>query len=68
MTQDRIAEVNMNLDFAKHNLDSLIALFGYKKNGMIYDNKARALSMANCIIDIMVEVKRDLANDDGKGV
>lgn len=68
MTQDRIAEVNTNLDFAKHNLNGLIALFGYKQNGMIHDNKSRALSMTDCIIDIMTEIKRDILNDDGKGV
>lgn len=67
MKQDRIAEVNNNLDFARHNMNGLIALFGYKSNSMIWDNKTRALCMADCIIDIMTELKETIKNDDGKG-
>ena len=68
MKQDRIEEVNRNLDFAKHNMNGLIALFGYKSNSMIWFNKTRALCMADCIIDIMTELKETIKNDDGKGV
>ena len=68
MKQDRIEEVNRNLDFARHNMNGLIALFGYKSNGMIWNNKARALCMADCIIDIMTELKETIKNDDGKGI
>ena len=39
MRQDRIEEVNRNLDFAKYNMDGLIALFGYTSNSMIWNNK-----------------------------
>lgn len=67
MKQDRIEEVNRNLDFARHNMNGLIALFGYKSNGMIWNNKTRALCMADCIIDIMTELKEIIKNDDGKG-
>ena len=68
MKQDRIAEINNDLDFARHNMNGLIALFGYKSNSMIYNNKTRALCMADCIIDIMTELKETIKNDDGKGI
>lgn len=67
MKQDRIKEINTNLDFAKHNLDTLIALFGYKNSYMIAANKTRALACADCIIEIMTELKGAIKNDDGKG-
>ena len=67
MKQNRIEEVNRNLDFARHNMNGLIALFGYKSNSMIWENKTRALCMADCIIDIMTELKETIKNDDGKG-
>ena len=57
MKQKRIAEVNNDLDFARHNMNGLIALFGYKSNSMIWNNKTRALCMADCIIDIMTQCK-----------
>ncbi len=66
MKKEQIKEVSANLDFAKHNLNGLIALFGYEKNSMIYANKTRALCMADCIIDIMTDLKRIIENDDGK--
>lgn len=68
MKQDRIAEVNNDLDFARHNMNGLIALFGYKSNAMIWQNKTRALCMADCIIDIMTQLKETIKNDDGKGI
>lgn len=67
MKQARIEDVNRDLDFAKHNLNTLIALFGYKQNSMIHLNKTRALATADCIISIMTELKNTLENDDGKG-
>lgn len=67
MKSDRIEDVNRNLDFAKHNLDGLVALFGYKSNSMIYANKERALCMADCIINIMTVLKDEITNDNGKG-
>lgn len=67
MRQNRIEEVNRDLDFARHNMNGLIALFGYKSNSMIWNNKTRALCMADCIIDIMTELKETIKNDDGKG-
>lgn len=67
MKQNRIEEVNQNLDFARHNMNGLIALFRYKSNSMIWNNKTRALCMADCIIDIMTELKETIKNDDGKG-
>ena len=66
MKQARIEEVNRDLDFAKHNLNGLVALFGYKSNSMIWNNKTRALCMADCIIEIMTELKKTIENDDGK--
>lgn len=68
MKQDKIEEVNRNLDFVKHNMNGLIALFGYKSNSMIWNNKTRALCMADCIIDIITEIKETIKNDDGKGI
>ena len=68
MKQERIEEVNRSLDFARHNMNGLIALFGYKSNGMIWENKTSALCMADCIINIMTELKETIKNDDGKGV
>ena len=67
MYQKQIEEVNNNLDFARHNLNGLIALFGYKKNSMIQANKTRAICMADCVIAIMNELKEDINTDDGKG-
>ena len=63
----KIQEVNNNLDFAKHNMNGLVALFGYENNSMIWNNKTRALCMVDCIIDIMTELKETIKNDDGKG-
>lgn len=67
MDQNRIVEVNNILDFASHNINGLIALFGHKSNSMIWGNKTRALCMADCVIDMMTEVKQAIMNDDGKG-
>ena len=67
MKQQRFEEVNRNLDFARHNLNGLIALFGYKSNSMIWNNKTRAICMAECIIDLMTEIKETIKNDDEKG-
>lgn len=67
MKKARIVEVNNDLDFAKHNLNGLIALFGYGSNAMIWQNKTRAICMVDCIIELMKELKETLKNDDGKG-
>lgn len=67
MYQKRFEEENKNLDFAKHNLDGLVKLFGYKSNSMLYGNKTRALCMVDTVIDIMQELKETIKNDDGKG-
>lgn len=67
MKLNRIKEVENNLDFARHNMNGLIALFGYESNSMIWNNKTRALCMADCIIDVMTELKETIKNDDGKG-
>ena len=67
MKQQRFEEVNRNLDFARHNLNGLIALFGYKSNSMIWNNKTRAICMAECIIDLMTDIKETIKNDDEKG-
>ena len=66
MKQNVFDDVNRDLDFAKHNLNGLTALFGYKNNSMIWCNKSRAISMADCIIEIMINLKSTIANDDGK--
>lgn len=63
MKQDKINEVNTNLDFAKHNMNGLIALFGYKSSSMIRNNKTRALCMIDCVIDIMNELKETIKNE-----
>ena len=67
MKQNRIEEVNRNLNFARHNMNCLITLFEYKNNSMIWNNKVRALCMADCIIDMMTELKEAIKNDDGIG-
>ena len=67
MYQKKFEEVNRSLDFARHNMNGLVALVGYKSNSMVYGNKTRALCMADCIIDIMTELKETINNDDGKG-
>lgn len=63
MTQKRFEEVNNDLDFARHNLNELIALFGYKSNSMVCNNKTRALCAADCVIDLMRMVKEVIKND-----
>jgi hypothetical protein len=67
MRQQRFEEVNRDLDFARHNLNGLIVLFGYKSNSMVWNNKTRALCMADCVIELMTELKETIKNDDGKG-
>lgn len=67
MKQNRITEANKKLDFASYNMNTLVALFGYNDNAMIWYNKERALCMVDCIIDIMTELKEIIKNDDGKG-
>lgn len=67
MKQQRFEEANRSLDLARHNLNGLIVLFGYKSNSMIWNNKTRALCMADCVIELMMELKEIITNDDGKG-
>ena len=67
MKQNEIDKINRDLDFAKHNMNGLVALFGYNSSRMIWDNETRALSMADCIIDIMTKLKKVINNDDGLG-
>ena len=67
MKQNQIADVKINLTISKHSLEGLIALFDSKSNYIIHHNKERALDMADCIIDLMTEVKRAIELDDGKG-
>ena len=67
MYQRKFEEVNNMLDFARHNMNTLIALFGYKDNAMMYANKVRAICSAECIIDIMSDLIKTIKNDDGKG-
>lgn len=47
-------------------MNGLIALFGYNDNSMIWYNKERALCMADCVIEVMTELKEAIKNDDGK--
>lgn len=58
--QNAFEVTNANLDFARHDLNGLIALFEYKNHSMIWQNKTRALCMADCIIDIMTELKETI--------
>ena len=67
MYQRKFEEVNNTLDFARHNMNTLIALFGYKDNAMMCANKTRAICLAECIIDIMSDLIEAIKNDDGKG-
>jgi len=67
MKAERIEEINRELDFARHNLNCLIALFGYKRNSMVWLNRSRAISCIDCIIDIMNGLKEAILNDDGSG-
>jgi hypothetical protein len=48
------------LDFAKYHYNSLIALLGYKNDGMIKLNKVRAISSIDLIIDELKELKEEL--------
>lgn len=57
LTKDDFKDTNNSLDFAKHELNGLVALFGYQSNVIIYDNKKRAMCMCDCIIDIMNHTK-----------
>lgn len=53
-----IKQNRMELDFAKHELNSLVALFNYDKaESMIKLNKARALCIIDCIISVMNDTK-----------
>lgn len=67
MKQNQIADVKINLTISKHSLEGLTTLFDSKSNYIIHHNKKRALAMADCIIDLMTEVKRAIELDDGKG-
>ena len=67
MKQNKIDEINRDLDFAKYNMNGLVALFGYNSRVMIWDNKTRALCMADCVISIMTTLKEAINNDDGIG-
>lgn len=53
-----IKQSRMELDFAKHELNSLVALFNYDKaESMIKLNKTRALCIIDCIISVMNATK-----------
>ena len=67
MYQRKFEEVNNTLDFARHNMNTLIALFGYKNNAIMCTNKTRAICSAECIVDIMSDLIETIKNDDGKG-
>ena len=67
MLQKRFEEENRKLEFAKYHFDGLIALFGYKSNSMLWNNKQRALCMADAVIETLTELKETIKNDDGKG-
>ena len=67
MYQKKFEAVNNTLDFARHNMNTLIALFGYKDNAMMCANKTRAICSAECIISIMSDLIETIKNDDGKG-
>jgi hypothetical protein len=66
MRQEVIAEVSLDLDFARENLNTLIALFRWGSNKLIWDNKQVALTAADSIIKTMVELRGTVGNDDGK--
>ena len=66
MRQEVIAEVSLDLDFARENLNTLIALFRSGSNKLIWDNKQVALTAADSIIKTMVELRGTVGNDDGK--
>lgn len=67
MYQRRFEEENRKLNFAKYHFDGLVALFGYKDNAMLYNNKERTLCMADAVIETLQELKETIKNDDGKG-
>lgn len=53
-----IKQARMELDFAKHELDSLVALFNYDKaESMIKLNKTRALCIIDCIAAVLNDTK-----------
>lgn len=53
-----IEQSKRELDYARHQLNSLIALFSYDKaDAMIKMNRTRALSSIDCIIEVMQDAK-----------
>lgn len=67
MLQKRFEEENRKLEFAKYHFDGLVALLGYKSNSMLWNNKQRALCMADAVIDTLTELKETIKNDNGIG-
>ena len=67
MYQERFTEENRKLKLAKHHLDGLVTLFGYRDNTILCANKKRALCAADAVIETMQELKETIENDHGRG-
>lgn len=58
MTEHQFKTILNDLAVAQLDLDGLRTLFGYKKDSMVLANKSAAIGMADCIIDIMTDLKK----------
>ena len=64
MKKEKFSELERDLDFAKYNFDGLIALIGYRSNSMMFNNKNRAIAMADTVISAMNNLKNAVVTDD----
>lgn len=64
MKKEKFTELERDLDFAKYNFDGLIALIGYRSNSMMFNNKNRAIAMADTVISAMNNLKNAVVTDD----
>lgn len=62
--KEKFSELERDLDFAKYNFDGLIALIGYRSNSMMFNNKNRAIAMADTVISAMNNLKNAVVTDD----
>lgn len=58
MTEYQFKIILNDLAVAQLDLDGLRTLFGYKNDSMVLTNKSAAIGMADCIIDVMNDIKK----------
>lgn len=56
-------QTQIELDYAKYNLLSLISLFSYDDKSMIQLNKTRAISSIDCIMETLKNTKEYIEKD-----